>query len=962
MFSFKKNIKHKSLVVHCIVFIMAILGCFSTISLFSFEIANLIYALALLGFIISFLSADKSDVTKNIVTVVALVTLIVAVGSIFLARPTAISNLVMCLVWILVFLSFALKNIRDYFLMMYLASITIIASIAIEFNSEDVELFCIGLAIFCWIAFLRLEFVKRKKDISQQFVLIDKKELNAKNQIITIIMILTFVLFTSIPVFRVFPQAQMVVPSIINLLPKTYNWDLIDIPRFSPFRMKSRSKDKYTEEDVKKGKAPNLKLGKKKGKDKLVDYQKDDMMIKFWHGLEEDETESEAVGKKTSEEGSEVQEIGSESPDLTKESSESKEAELDELLEQQFENLKENNQMNPNELGKFEDQLRDFQQTLSVKNQGKKTKERLEQIIEEVIEELKTQQDMSQERLDDLKRKLEEIKEQNNDIKETGSNMQRDQELQEESDDIVMQSVSSVEEQSKDTKEQLKGLEAELKSLEKKLKGFEVQKEEARKQASIAKAIQKEPEASHGSEKTKTEDSIQQSQESKEEEADSADGESSSSTLEQSLASASSQTMTLSEQLNSLSQSIESYQNQLSLTSASRDGLSSAQGGMETQGESLDNSLASSISAITQQNTALNAELEGLDNQLDGMQDALNETGSMQEGLGDNEEELEQEEDSLSELANQTRDLMEEQDQDLSEALDSLQEELTSVKEELESKEVLSVDENSLKQKIDKTLSAINKQKSTLMKQFDDLKEELKSMDEQLKFEDQKAKELDDSQEDFKRQQQSLYESSEEGKRKLEENKKGASKQLKGLEDFIKDKRKNLNPDRKLDELNEEEPQQKPLSAWWPWLLLLILLMIGTFITRKAMLVYLEHKKLRKFYESNPKMFIICLYRFLLKMMVYYHFKRPVWMSASEYQVVLSEKLTRMNEELQKITGLFVLAKYSLAKMTKPDSDSFLSSYMGIIAELKENQGTILRNFLALINGINLRIVESKTK
>jgi len=83
-------------------------------------------------------------------------------------------------------------------------------------------------------------------------------------------------------------------------------------------------------------------------------------------------------------------------------------------------------------------------------------------------------------------------------------------------------------------------------------------------------------------------------------------------------------------------------------------------------------------------------------------------------------------------------------------------------------------------------------------------------------------------------------------------------------------------------------------------------------------------------------------------------------MSASEYRDALLEKLTRLIEELQRITQLFILAKYSLANITQIDSETFMHSYAKITKELKENQGTFFKNFQASINGINIRIANTK--
>ncbi len=79
-------------------------------------------------------------------------------------------------------------------------------------------------------------------------------------------------------------------------------------------------------------------------------------------------------------------------------------------------------------------------------------------------------------------------------------------------------------------------------------------------------------------------------------------------------------------------------------------------------------------------------------------------------------------------------------------------------------------------------------------------------------------------------------------------------------------------------------------------------------------------------------------------------------MTPSEYRDILLEKLSRLSEELQRFTGLFVLAKYSLVNMTDSDSKNFLDFYARITRELKENQGTFFRNLQASTNGMDVKI------
>ncbi|MBM3253794.1 MAG: hypothetical protein FJZ16_06060, partial [Candidatus Omnitrophica bacterium] len=399
----EESLRKKSLPIHIIVFLMAMAGFFSCKRLFSANLVNFVYFLIPVGFLISFFYSEKTDITKNVVTAATFITLIIAVAGIFMAKSAAIINLVMCLVWILVFLSFALNKARDYFLMMYVSSITIISSIAMELNVKTIELFCIGAAIFCWIAFLRIGFVRGKMDTNQQFILTDNKQFSVINQFKTIIMILALILTITFPIYRVFPHAHVIIPPLINIIPKVYNWDLIDIPRFSPYSMQARSRIKYTTEETKKGRSPHMKLNKK-ARSGLVDIQREKQKIQFYHGEEEDLLESEVVGRKSK--ASEKEQLKFEKE------------KLDRFLQDALNELKGQQQMSPRELKELEEKLKTMQEEFLSKERLTIPDKKLNETIAKIINELKVQYKISRQRLNNLKEQLNSI---NNAINETTS-------------------------------------------------------------------------------------------------------------------------------------------------------------------------------------------------------------------------------------------------------------------------------------------------------------------------------------------------------------------------------------------------------------------------------------------------------------------------------------------------------------------------------------------------------------
>ncbi len=910
------SLKRKSLPIHLVVFIMAIIGAFSCIKLFSPHIVNLIYFLVLAGFTISFFYHEKVDITKNVVTVAALVALIMAISTIFMEKSTAIVILVMCMVWILAFLSFALNKARDYFLMMYVSSITIMASIAMGLNTKTIELGCVIAAIMCWIAFLRFGFMRTKLDVNQQFVLAEKGQAGVQNQLRIILIILIFISFIGFPVYRVFPHAHVIIPSLINLIPKTYNWDLIDIPRFSPYRMPGRSKTKYSDEEVKKGKTAQMGLGKK-AKRKLVDIKKENQQIQFYHGVEEDLSESEATSSKKQE--SQKEEF--KERDLTKEPKPSSAQpmpemkKLDEALSEALNELKERQGIDLKKLNELELKLKSLKQDILSKEKPDPREKQVSQSVTNIINELKIQQEINREILENLNEQLADT---HNELNLSSQGWQilevsyQNLSNQENSlNQAIAQSVSLLSEKQNTNINELNNLKEELNNTKQQLdlKQNPTSQEKALSE-SVAQAISSLDERNKEANQT----------------------------------------------LNDLKGDLNAVKDAQTDTSQIRNALQNQQSSLTNQGKSLTQSISQISSDINENQQLNNQVINNLIEQLNSVSGALNLSSSISGETTASQQNLSNQENSLNQAIAQSVSLLSEKQNTNINELNNLKEELNNTKQQLDLKQNPTSQEKALSESVAQAISSLDERNKEANQTLNDLKGDLNAVKKALNDATETGNTFQKQQQNFMNKQTALNNSLNDGTKELKDIQQQISEQVKHLEEFIKKEREKI---KKIEQVqNFQPPLKKNILLFWLIILLLILLIliICAFIARKAILVYLEHNRLRKFYRADPRMFIIKLYRFLLKMMVYYGFKKPIWMTAVEYRDALVEKLTMLIEELRRITNLFTLARYSRMDMTEEDANFFLLSYYKITEELKENQGTFFKNFQALINGMNLRI------
>jgi hypothetical protein len=913
---FKEYLGKKSIAVHIITFIMAVTGCFSCARLFSPQIAKFILLFIPIGFTISFFYSEKTDITRNVVTAAAAVTLVIAVSGIFLAKSIAIINLIMCLVWILVFLSFALNRLRDYYLMMYVSTIAIISSIVMVLSSKELELLYIALGIFCWVFFLRIIFVKSKMDSARRSVLMDGLQLGSVSQAKAVLVIIVFITIISFPIYKAFPHLNIIIPALINLMPKSYSWDLIDIPRFSPYRMETRSKTKYTKENFEEEKSSGQKLGGK-SKSKLIEMQKEPQEIKFYHGMEDDQYQTQAKGEKEKESASESRDSGKKEnkqntkqrPEIAPQKLKLMKEKLKQLLSQALTSLDSKQEMSPNELKGLEKELENMQQEISQSAQAGPAQEKLSESISDIIKEIKAQEKEGTDRLAKTAEQLEVVQSELSltaPAREEFNSTQGSLTSEEKSiNEKVSESLNLIEKQSSnaefldDIKEDLSGLQEQLES-----KG----------------------------DLTPLEKNLKQS-------------------ISETLSATREQAGQINASVNSLKESFESFQSTFKASSPVMENFNTSQKDLESQEEFLNQSLSGTLTGLmNQQASAIG--LNSLKAQLSSVQNALDGTSSLDESFNSASQSLSAKGKSLAETAASGAEVFEKQGNvTSSDTLGEIKDQLNSVREKLDSKEGnLSLEDKSINQSIAKTLSDMDKQDSAQAnKTLSDVKKQLSSIEKGINDTNVLRKKLDSLKKNLNEKEQALANSMKDAVKKLEDNERENLQQLRNFESFIRDK---------IEMLKKEEEARKRF-LFWPialLLLLLIILFVIVYLIRKIILVYIEHNRLRRYYKTDPRRFIIALYHFFLRIMVYYGFKRPLWMTPVEYRDVLLEKLSRLSEELQRFTGLFVLAKYSLISMTDADSKNFLDFYARIARELKENQGTFFRNLQASTNGVNLKI------